>query len=70
MLGYMTREKAKQLGFTHEATRCGIPVYITDSKFPRYAVKLPMLEIVIDIVEFVRLVFGIQYYSFKNLEKL
>ena len=48
MFGYMTKKEALELGFTHNGTYYGIPIYITPGEYPRVSVKFLPFEYVFD----------------------
>lgn len=53
MFGFVTKNEALELGFTHHASYYGIPLWITDDEFPMVATKWEPLEHVMTLFHYI-----------------
>lgn len=50
MFGYIDRQKARSVGFTHQGTYFGIPLWLTSSTIPMVSAKWMPLELVVTLL--------------------
>lgn len=65
MLGYMTKQDARNLGFTHYGSLYSIPVYLTEGSNPNVTVKHPVMEYVLDFAEAIARSMQVSEYEIK-----
>ena len=53
MLGYLTAEEAKKVGFTNHGSYYGIPIYMTVEECPMIATKVWWLEWLMTVCHYI-----------------
>jgi hypothetical protein len=51
MLGYMGKQEAKAIGFTHQGRYFGIPLWITNSQRPMIVAKWYPMELMVTLLQ-------------------